>query len=147
MRACAFREADVYEAIVRQSVGFLNPASLRVHGREQRIIRTDILTRSTKPNRRATDQTAKSLCLLHDLRSKFDKASAERKLRALTLLDSSRMLDPQQLLEYHDLLAFMRAYPDNPKILAEADRQLIQFEICTAKRHAIRMRRSWLIPD
>ncbi|MFH1891899.1 MAG: hypothetical protein ABIK83_04375 [Candidatus Zixiibacteriota bacterium] len=76
----------------------------------------------------SADQVRNTLALLKSLRSKFDKKSAARKLKALDRLRSIRVFDPKLLLDCHDLLAYMRAYPDNPKILSAVDRELVGFE-------------------
>src|SRR3990172_9707200 len=53
--------------------------------------------------------------------------AARKKLKRLFRLRNVPMTRADVLASYHDLLMFLRAYPDNAAVLAEAERQLRAF--------------------
>jgi hypothetical protein len=53
--------------------------------------------------------------------------AARKKLKLLSRLRDVRMIRADVLAAYHDLLLFLRAYPDGAAMLAEAERQLRAF--------------------
>jgi hypothetical protein len=79
-------------------------------------------SRKSKP-----DSASCLVAELIDLRVSFNVSSARRKLGILNRLCSSRILDPKTLIDYHDILSFIRAYPDNRQILSLTDKELLSF--------------------
>jgi hypothetical protein len=66
---------------------------------------------------------------LENLKGRFDSAGApcRRKLELLAALRGALLRRPADLCSYHDSLLFLRAYPDSPEVLEEAERQLAGF--------------------
>jgi len=66
---------------------------------------------------------------LSRLKGQFDRAgdAARKKLALLSRLRDVRMTRADSLSSYHDLLLFLRAYPDNAEVLAQAERELAAF--------------------
>jgi hypothetical protein len=63
-------------------------------------------------------------------------ADSRSKLALLVRLSSRRFARPRDLHRYHDLLCFLRAYPDDEAVLAEVERQLEGFhERSDLRRH------------
>jgi hypothetical protein len=58
---------------------------------------------------------------LHSLSRSFGAAAARRKLDILNAIDDSPRIRARDLLALHDLLCFMRAYPDNAQVLARVE--------------------------
>ncbi len=77
------------------------------------------------------------LAKLDQLKTEFDPASQKAKVRLISKLRGIPIVKADQLEKYHDLLCFLRAYPDSPAILEQAERQLIEFagRIEKFKRH------------
>jgi hypothetical protein len=63
------------------------------------------------------------------LKGQFDPRgeAARAKLGLMARLQDIAMTGPKLLSSYHDLLLFLRAYPDNSRVLREAERQLGAF--------------------
>jgi len=74
------------------------------------------------------------------LKGQFGAAgvAARNKLALLTRLREVPMTRADVLAGYHDLLLFLRAYPDNAAVLAEAERQLRAFAARIAAHQAAR---------
>ena len=64
---------------------------------------------------------------LQRLRTEFGTAAARRKLALLDGADRPTFADAAQLVEYHDVLLFIRAYPDTRAVAAAAERRLRGF--------------------
>lgn len=64
---------------------------------------------------------------LHRLRLEFGPSVANRKTALLKKLIRARIARPTELIAYHDLLCFLRAFPDNLKMLTLVERELKQF--------------------
>jgi hypothetical protein len=64
---------------------------------------------------------------LRDLRTSFGKRYEEKKLSLLQKMSKATITDSDSLLEYHDILSFARAYPDNRVILTLAEQELQSF--------------------
>lgn len=88
-----------------------------------------IMTHKNKQQSRKTrfDGIGNLIRRLQELRRRFDQPSASKKLALLQKFDSQGIINSDQLLAYHDILSFMRAYPDNAGILATAERELQTF--------------------
>lgn len=69
----------------------------------------------------------KLLRQIKELRHSFGEQIAVKKIFTLLQLSKATYLKPSELLTYHDILCFLRAYPDNPKILAQVEKELKSF--------------------
>jgi uncharacterized protein YejL (UPF0352 family) len=67
------------------------------------------------------------LKMLESIKAKFDKQTANKRLRLITRLQNKMISSAVLLTDYHDLLCFMRAYPDNRTILNLAEKELKNF--------------------
>jgi hypothetical protein len=65
---------------------------------------------------------------LEKFRDTFTPESGERKARLLTALDRLRLSGSGQILRLHEILCFLRAYPDNKKILEQVVAMLDRFD-------------------
>jgi len=61
---------------------------------------------------------------LHQLRTDFKPGAAKRKLALLAKLSETQFSSVKSLLHYHDTLCFLRAYPDNAKLLEDVENEL-----------------------
>ena len=61
---------------------------------------------------------------LDKLKTVFDQQSAQNKISLLKALSSKKITGNETLQACHDILCFMRAYPDNAGILAAIEREL-----------------------
>lgn len=64
---------------------------------------------------------------LLDVRTRFGGSAAEDKLRLLQAHRRPTFGDAELLVEYHDVLLFLRAYADSPRLTAETERRLRHF--------------------
>ena len=66
---------------------------------------------------------------LESLKARFDGTgeAAREKLDLLSRLRELTMRSPRLLRSFHDTLLFLRAFPDGPEVLEEAERQLAGF--------------------
>ena len=71
--------------------------------------------------------TANKLRQLETLRDRYGGQAAREKKAILESLRRSRLTRPSDLIKYHDLLCFYRAYPDNAGIMALVERELRAF--------------------
>ncbi len=81
-----------------------------------------------------------SLAGLTRLHARFGGGVAARKLAALRALRGARLTSARQVQRLHELLCFLRAYPDDAAVLAEVERQLAAF----ARRRDLRRVRDGL---
>jgi hypothetical protein len=80
---------------------------------------------------------AQDLRALETLRTTFGGDAADRKLVRLRRLARADFARPAQLLRLHEVLCFVRAYPDDARVLLEVRRQLAGFaRRADARRHA-----------
>jgi hypothetical protein len=83
------------------------------------------------------DSTSRSLKQLRTLQRAYDPVSSAEKLSALNRLAPAEMDSAHQVSELHDLLCFLRTYPDNEEVLKLADHMLENFgERADLKRFA-----------
>ena len=61
---------------------------------------------------------------LERIRSSYGPEAGAERSRWINEIEAARFEDPELLLRYHELLLFLRAYPDNAEALALADRAL-----------------------
>ena len=71
--------------------------------------------------------TRKLIYRLQRLRDSFSPQAAKERTSILAKLAKHRILTPSDLLMYHELLCFVRAYSDNPALLNAAERELRAF--------------------
>lgn len=76
---------------------------------------------------------------LDTLKSTFGKAAARSKIRILSELEGSSFSTPQQVERYHDLLCFVRAYPDNRAVINRCEKSLGTFAHIVTPRVAARL--------
>ena len=88
-------------------------------------------------NRMSNSSLAKLLDQLDRLKTTFDSSSAKSKIRLVTRLRGIPIVKADQLERFHELLCFLRAYPDSLALLEQVERQLIEFagRIEKFKRH------------
>ncbi|MFN0059882.1 MAG: hypothetical protein ACKVX7_15595 [Planctomycetota bacterium] len=77
---------------------------------------------------------------LEGLKLSYGGDAAVRKVALMRALDRARFGRASALLRFHEVLCFMRAYPDGPELLAEAERILAVF----ANRRDLRRHRAAL---
>ncbi len=67
------------------------------------------------------------LSRLEKSRSVFTTEAATRKLELLSILERGRLNQANRIKRFHELLCFIRAYPDNPEVFQLSDRILRNF--------------------
>jgi len=72
-------------------------------------------------------QIEKQIELLDKLKTNFDNESSNAKIAILHKLSGAEIIDAETLETYHDLLCFIRAYPDSRLILNITENQLQKF--------------------
>ena len=72
-------------------------------------------------------QTAALLDRLEASRDDYSPGAAARKITLLRALSRARLATPAAVLRLHEHLCFLRAYPDDRRVLAAADRLLKSF--------------------
>jgi hypothetical protein len=83
---------------------------------------------------------AHALAALERIQHAYGAGRAARKLAMLTRLARARLRSAGQVLRLHEVLAFLRAYPDDARVLAQARRMLANF----ARRADLRAHREAL---
>lgn len=71
---------------------------------------------------------SKHLAALRALQGSFGAGQGARKLALLGKLESARLRSSEAVLGLHDALCYLRAYPDDARVLARAERMLARFE-------------------
>jgi hypothetical protein len=71
---------------------------------------------------------AAALVRIERLRDRFGAGLADRKLALLARLKSARLPTADQVRRLHEVLCFLRAYPDDARVRAAADRMLARFD-------------------
>jgi len=77
---------------------------------------------------------------LEELKTRYDGASAAAKCARITELAGSSFATPSALARFHECLGFLRAYPDDERVLAVAEAALAAF----ARRKDLRRHRAAL---
>ncbi len=80
-----------------------------------------------RSNRSESSDIRRALTRLDTLRLQFDRATADEKLRLLNRLQRATFRSAPQLQSYHELLCFLRAYPDSRRLLNTVERELRSF--------------------
>ena len=83
---------------------------------------------------------ARTLSALERTRNRFSEASARAKLALLARLDRARMRGAREVARLHEALCFIRAYPDDARVLGRVERMLARF----ARRRDLRAHRDAL---
>jgi hypothetical protein len=73
------------------------------------------------------DNTPSLLDQLHDSKTEFTSTSARRIERLLAQLSRKNLNDTDSLFRYHEILLFLRAYPQNASIARTTERELRGF--------------------
>jgi hypothetical protein len=84
--------------------------------------------------------SAHLLAVLERSREDFSPGAAQRKLAALRVLARARLTTAEQVRRLHEVLCFMRAYPDSAAVLRAVERMLQGF----ARRQDLRAQREAL---
>ncbi|PWB76105.1 hypothetical protein C3F09_01300 [candidate division GN15 bacterium] len=84
-------------------------------------------TKSRAQRKNSVGNPGRILTRLESLRLRFDTASAAEKLRLLRCLHRTAIPSAERLQTCHELLCFLRAYPDNRRILNIVERELRLF--------------------
>jgi hypothetical protein len=74
-----------------------------------------------------TDTNHLRLRELEALRGNYGPGVAARRLELLRHLEPRRLRSARQVLRLHEILAFLRAYPDDAAVLAQVERMLANF--------------------
>ena len=80
-----------------------------------------------KRKRRMPDDARSILNRLDHLRLRFDRPAGSEKLKLLARFRHAELRSPALLQTYHEILCFLRAYPDNRRLKNVADRELRSF--------------------
>jgi hypothetical protein len=62
------------------------------------------------------------------MKSQYGGLAAERKLALLQRLENRRLARAPEVLRFHEVLCFLRGYPDNPVVLSQVERLLADFD-------------------
>ena len=65
---------------------------------------------------------------LRKLHQNFGGGAAQKKLEALRLLERRTLSRPGEVFALHEVLCFLRAYPDSPQILKQVEKMLARFD-------------------
>ncbi|HUR28543.1 MAG TPA: hypothetical protein VM509_10180, partial [Planctomycetota bacterium] len=71
---------------------------------------------------------ARALSKLRKLRAQYGAGMSEAKRACLAVLSRARLARATQVIEFHESLLFLRAYPDDAKLLSIVERELARFE-------------------
>jgi hypothetical protein len=78
-----------------------------------------------------TEATGGAAALLEELermKSQYGGQAAKRKLALLQGLENRRLARAPEVLRFHEVLCFLRGYPDNPVVLSQVERLLVDFD-------------------
>lgn len=76
---------------------------------------------------RSGEKTSSLLQQLERLKGEYGSGVAARKLVLLQTLQRRRFARAQEVLRFHEVLCFLRAYPDSREVLSQVDRILTDF--------------------
>ena len=82
----------------------------------------------TGKRKSAPKSTAACLTKLGQIRAEFGPEWSERKRSLLARLERARLVSARALEALHDLLIFLRAYPDDRALLTQVERMLGTFD-------------------
>ncbi len=69
----------------------------------------------------------RALANLERIKDSYGGASAARKLALLQALDRARLVSARQVQRLHEVLCFLRAYPDDARVAGRVERMLARF--------------------
>jgi hypothetical protein len=69
----------------------------------------------------------RALDSLSAMKGQFGRAAAHTTTELLTKLSTTRFRDPAELIRFHEIVLFLRAYPQSPRVLRLADSILFSF--------------------
>lgn len=75
-----------------------------------------------------TNADTKALAALERIRGDYGSGCADRKLALLERLRRTRLRSANAVTRLHEALCFLRAYPDDARVLVHVERMLAQFE-------------------
>jgi len=73
------------------------------------------------------ESTADTLDLLSSVKARFEPADRQIKAASLQILAGSEIREVGSLILFHEILCFLRAYPDSPEILRQVENSLKEF--------------------
>lgn len=76
---------------------------------------------------RTHQNPARDIRILAEIKSNFGNGFAERKIEMLDRLSSGRIVKASPLLDYHESLCYLRAFPDNESVLRRTESELKRF--------------------
>jgi len=79
------------------------------------------------PTRTLPELTADLLDLLSSVKARFEPADRQIKAASLQILAGREIHEVSSLILFHEILCFLRAYPDNPEILRRVEDSLKEF--------------------
>jgi len=79
------------------------------------------------PTRTLPDSTADLLDLLSSVKARFEPADNQIKAAGLQILAGREIREASSLVLFHEILCFLRAYPDSPEILRQVENSLKEF--------------------
>ena len=82
----------------------------------------------TDGRKEAPQSAAACLAVLAAIRAEFGPGWPQRKRALLARLERARLGSARAVAALHDLLLFLRAYPDDPALLAQVERMLADFD-------------------
>ncbi len=74
-----------------------------------------------------SSSSSAALAALEQTKDRFRPGCAEEKLKLLARLERARLSSARAVLRLHELLCFLRAYPDDGEVLAVVERMLMRF--------------------
>src|SRR5690349_21186101 len=75
-----------------------------------------------------TEEASRALSKLKRLRAEYGAGKSAEKLARIAVLANARLPRASQVLELHESLLFLRAYPDDARLLSRVERELLRFE-------------------
>ncbi|MEO6708210.1 MAG: hypothetical protein ABI054_04555 [Planctomycetota bacterium] len=75
-----------------------------------------------------SQDASRALSKLRKLRSEYGEGRSRAKLELIAILSKARLARASQVLELHESLLFLRAYPDDAALLERVERELARFE-------------------
>ena len=76
---------------------------------------------------KTSKSASRALARLRRIRAEFGERWGAEKLQLIETLSKARLGRPRDVLALHECLLFLRAYPDDPKILARVQDELARF--------------------
>lgn len=81
-----------------------------------------------RPTATATATAARALAALERRRQRYGSGGADARLELLRTLARTQLASAAQIRRLHEALCFLRAYPDDARMLAQVERMLERFE-------------------